>query len=119
MAARENQGLLIAVIILVLLTLVLALTSFLGLSKAGENADSNQQLEEKVKYLEKLADGYQSQAEVLKALAGDFGLGVAEAPGLLERINGLPSGFEEYRRRYKDDSRRVSKGYLRHGSRGR
>ena len=72
MAARENQGLLIAVIILVLLTLVLALAAFLGLSKAGENADSNAQFEADVAYYKKLSEGYQNQAELLKALAGDF-----------------------------------------------
>ena len=64
MAARENQGLLIAVIILVLLTLVLALAAFLGLSKAGENADSNLQFEADVAYNKKLAEGYQNQAEL-------------------------------------------------------
>ena len=94
MAARENQGLLIAVIILVLLTLVLALAAFLGLSKAGENADSNLQFEADVAYNKKLAEGYQNQAEILKALAGDFGPDVASAQGLLDNMNRLPNGFD-------------------------
>ena len=94
MAARENQGLLIAVIILVLLTLVLALAAFLGLSKAGENSDSKIQFEADVAYYKKLSEGYQNQAEILKALAGDFGPDVASAQGLLDSINRLPSGFQ-------------------------
>ena len=94
MAARENQGLLIAVIVLVLLTLVLALAAFLGLSKASENADSNVQFEADVAYYKKLSEGYQNQAEILKALAGDFGPDVASAQGLLDSINRLPSGFQ-------------------------
>ena len=36
MAARENQGYLIAVIVLVLLALILALVAFLGIQKAYE-----------------------------------------------------------------------------------
>ena len=94
MAARENQGLLIAVIILVLLTLVLALAAFLGLSKASENSDSKIQFEADVAYYKKLSEGYQNQAEILKALAGDFGPDVASAPGLLDSIGRLPSGFQ-------------------------
>ena len=39
MAARENQGYLIAVIVLVLLSLILALLAFLGWSSANENSD--------------------------------------------------------------------------------
>ena len=90
MAARENQGLLIAVIILVLLTLVLALAAFLGLSKASENSDSKIQSEADVAYYKKLSEGYQNQTEILKALAGDFGPDVASAEGLLDNINRLP-----------------------------
>ena len=94
MAARENQGLLIAVIILVLLTLVLALAAFLGLSKAGENADSKLELERQLAHEKKLSKGYDEQAELLKALAGDFGPDVKSAQGYLDSINRLPSGSE-------------------------
>ena len=82
MAARENQGLLIAVIILVLLTLVLALATFFGWSKAGENSDSKNQIEDKQKFTDAYAQSYQMQADVLKALVGDLGVPVAEAQGL-------------------------------------
>ncbi len=72
MAARENQGYLIAVIILVLLSLVLALAAFLGLSKMGEYADNKEQAENKLYVEAKLreANGYQS--EILKAYIGDL-----------------------------------------------
>ena len=93
MAARENQGLLIAVIILVLLTLVLALAAFLGLSKASENADSNAQFKADIAHNKKLAEGYQNQAQILMALAGDLGgPDVAGVEGLLANLDRLASG---------------------------
>ena len=115
MAARENQGLLIAVIILVLLTLVLALAAFLGLSKAGENADSNAQFEADVAYYKKLSEGYQNQAELLKALAGDFGPDVGSAGGMVDNINRLPNGFEGSQqttlRSIADESKTIHEAY--------
>ncbi len=97
MAARENQGLLIAVIILVLLTLVLALAAFLGMSNASENADSKKQFEADLNYNKKLAAAYNEQAELLKALVagGEFSSAViSDAPGILNSLSGLSSGFE-------------------------
>ena len=94
MAARENQGLLIAVIILVLLTLVLALAAFFGFSKAGENADSRKQWEEKQKFTDAYAESYQIQSDVLKALVGDLGVPVTEAQAHLESMGRLSSGFD-------------------------
>jgi len=94
MAARENQGLLIAVIILVLLTLVLALATFFGWSKAGENSDSKNQIEDKQKFTDAYAQSYQMQADVLKALVGDLGVPVAEAQGHIDTMGRLSSGFD-------------------------
>jgi hypothetical protein len=89
MAARENQGYLIAVIILVLLTLVLALAAFLGLSKAGENATLKLAAEHKLELSKTLSDAYQSKARILEALVGDFGPSVAEVETDLQTLNGL------------------------------
>jgi hypothetical protein len=91
MAARENQGYLIAVIILVLLSLVLALAAFLGLSKMGEYADNKEQAENKLYVEAKLreANGYQS--EILKAYIGDLGPLVAEVPTQIDRLQKLAS----------------------------
>lgn len=89
MAARENQGYLIAVIILVLLTLVLALGTFLGLSKAGEHWASRLATEHKLLLSESLSDAYQSKARVLEALVGDFGPSVAEVETEIQLISQL------------------------------
>lgn len=94
MAARENQGYLIAVIILVLLTLILALAAFLGLSKASENASSKLQFEEDLKYNKKLVEAYEGQANILKALAGDFEGDVDDVKTIQDRLNGLPRNME-------------------------
>lgn len=87
MAARENQGYLIAVIILVLLTLVLALAAFLGLSKAYENADMNASLQNEVDYLNLLVESHSAEADILMAMAGDFGPKVAEIQTYIDTIN--------------------------------
>ena len=89
MAARENQGYLIAVIILVLLTLVLALAAFLGLSKASENATSRLVAEHKLDVSKALSDAYQAKARILEALVGDFGPSVAEVETDLQTLSGL------------------------------
>ena len=89
MAARENQGYLIAVIILVLLTLVLALAAFLGLSRAGENSTSRLAAEHKLELSETLSDAYQSKARILEALVGDFGPSVAEVETDIQTLSSL------------------------------
>ena len=89
MAARENQGLLIGVIILVLLTLVLALAAFLGLSKAGENATNLKAAEKKLLLAEKLGDAHRIESDILMAYAGDFGPSVAEVQTQIDSLNRL------------------------------
>ena len=61
MAARENQGYLIAIIVLVLLSLVLAVTAFLGIQKAYEKADSAASLDAKLQVSRKIAEAGRSQ----------------------------------------------------------
>ncbi len=89
MAARENQGYLIAVIILVLLTLVLALAAFLGISKAGENASSREATENKLLFAEKQSDAFQIEAEILRAYLGDLGISVAEVEPQIQSLTQL------------------------------
>jgi len=89
MAARENQGYLIAVIVLVLLSLVLALLSFLGLSKASENAEAKKALEQKVAFLEKLGEAHLFKGEILKAVLGDYGPSTAEIQTQMDAITRL------------------------------
>ena len=66
MAARENQGFLIAVIILVLLTLVLALATFLGISKANEYAATKEAAEKSLAVQKTLGEAHKIEAQVLR-----------------------------------------------------
>ena len=78
MAARENQGYLIAVIILVLLSLVLALVAFLGVQKAYERAEAAEASEAKLQVSRKIADAEAIKGEVFKAIIGDLGPATSE-----------------------------------------
>ena len=80
MAARENQGYLIAVIILVLLSLVLALVAFLGVQKAYEQADAAESLENKLTVSRLIADAEALKGEALKSIIGDLGVSASELP---------------------------------------
>ena len=89
MAARENQGYLIAVIILVLLTLVLALAAFLGISKASENADKLAAAESDANFQKAIATAKTHQANILMGLVGDFGPSMQEVQGEMDLLNGV------------------------------
>ncbi len=89
MAARENQGYLIAVIILVLLTLSLGLASFFGISKAAEYADDRAAAETRLIVQEKLARAESIKARVLEAIVGNFGVSVAEIQTLADSLDNL------------------------------
>ncbi len=89
MAARENQGYLIAVIILVLLTLILALAAFLGISKASEHASGKADFEHKLKLSNALSDANAIEAEILRAYVGGFGLSVAEVEPQIQTLKQL------------------------------
>lgn len=78
MAARENQGYLIAVIILVLLSLVLALVAFLGVQKAYEQAEAATASEGKLQVARKLTDAEELKGQILKAIIGDLGPATSE-----------------------------------------
>jgi cell shape-determining protein MreC len=87
MAARENQGYLIAVIVLVLLSLVLALAAFLGLSKMNEYADNKAAAEQNLAFTKELAKAQSIQSEILKAYIGDLGPSVAEVQTQIDSLN--------------------------------
>ena len=91
MAARENQGYLIAVIILVLLTLVLALVAFLGVQKAYEQAEAAEASDGKLRVALEIAKAEGLKGEALKAVIGDLGAAPAEidkAINDLQRLSG-------------------------------
>ena len=78
MAARENQGYLIAVIILVLLTLFLALAAFFGFSKSTEYYDLAMSNEAKYETAQKSSEANLIRAEILEAMVGNLGISSAE-----------------------------------------
>ena len=89
MAARENQGYLIAVIILVLLSLVLALVSFLGVQKAYERADEAKATDSKLKVSLLIAKAENLKGEALKAMIGGMGTAPAELEKGLNDIQNI------------------------------
>ena len=78
MAARENQGYLIAVILLVLLSLLLALLFFLNWMRANDLADAKLQAEQKGNSEGALREAYEKKSEILMSLIGGLGKSVAE-----------------------------------------
>ncbi len=89
MAARENQGYLIAVIILVLACLILALLAFLGFYKSFENHDLATQFESKFKQMERVAEAYQLKGQIASALIGENCESLAEIDTLDNKLNSL------------------------------
>ena len=89
MAARENQGYLIAVIILVLLTLVLALVAFLGVQKAYEQAEAAEASDGKLRVALEIAKAEGLKGEALKAVIGDLGPAPAEIDNTINDLQGL------------------------------
>ena len=96
MAARENQGYLIAVIILVLLSLVLALVAFLGISRASENGDSRDTVTSQLALQKNLTRASQIKNEILLAYIGGFGFSVTEVQTNIDSLGRLvDSNFDD------------------------
>lgn len=94
MAARENQGYLIAVIILVLLTLVLALVSFLGIQKAYEQAEAAEASDAKLKVALRIAEAEGLKGEAYKAAIGDLGAAPAEIDKAINDLQRLSTNAD-------------------------
>lgn len=89
MASRENQGYLIAVIVLVLVTLLLAITAFFGINSANSSADQLKSNQSKLLVQEKLAQAEQVKSQILEAMVGGFGVSVAEIQTLADRLENI------------------------------
>ena len=89
MAARENQGYLIAVIILVLLTLVSALVAFLGIQKAYEQAEVAEASDGKLKVALEIAKAEGLKGEAYKAVIGDLGAAPPEINKAIQDLQAL------------------------------
>lgn len=120
MAARENQGYLVAVIILVILVLCLGLSTFLADAGRRQSAESLKTTQEKLAGSEAVLESYRAKANILEALVGDFGPSVAEvdaeiqtikqtsakanlATNSKETVNGILQKVEEINEVYKTD----------------
>jgi hypothetical protein len=86
MAARENQGYLVAVIILVILLLCLGLSTFLADAGRRQSAESLKTTQEKLAASEAVLESYRAKSNVLEALVGDFGPSVAEVDAEIQTI---------------------------------
>lgn len=117
-AARESQGYVIAVIILVLLSLVLALVAFLGWSSAGEHASVREKLEEQQKFNEAYLKIEDYKIQALLGMIGDEGktpddiktsvnlMNTAATSGTFEtserqQLNDLVANFRKIEERYQ------------------
>ena len=100
MAARENQGYLIAVIVLVLLSLILALLAFLGWSSANENSDLLTAANQKASLNGALADAQKAEADILKSYIGIDGYTV-------DTVGTLVSSFDRFKQAAGDGADQV------------
>jgi hypothetical protein len=95
MAARQNQGYLIWIIVLVIVSLMLALTAFLGIQKAVEYADVNKQTEVKLNQQTAMNNVRQIQAQIQAALIGNKGESISEVENNLDAMNQILNGVPE------------------------
>ena len=89
MAARENQGYLVAVIILVILVLCLGLSTFLADAGRRQSAESLKTTQDKLAASDAVLESYRAKSNVLEALVGDFGPSVAEVEAEIQTIKQL------------------------------
>lgn len=87
MAARENQGYLVAVIVLVLMVLLLGILAFFGISKANEHYEGLTKAQSDLNIERKVREANQITGEVLRAYVGDQGEKMAEVATKLESLN--------------------------------
>ncbi|MGI9518218.1 MAG: hypothetical protein ACR2NP_14275 [Pirellulaceae bacterium] len=87
MAARENQGYLIAVILLVLLSVILAIATFFGFSSMMEAAGQRDELQTSLDAERNASLAYQAQGDILKAYLGVEGKSIAEVSTSLDQLN--------------------------------
>ncbi len=87
MAARENQGYLIAVILLVLLSVILAIATYFGFSGMNEVADQRDAARQNYTAEQKSRDGFEAQAAILKAYLGMPGFSTSQVSTLMNQLD--------------------------------
>jgi hypothetical protein len=105
MAARENQGYLIAVILLVLLTVVLAIATYFGFTNQNEFANQRDSARAELAKANQARDAYEAQAALMKAYIGMPNYSIAgaatsmsqlEASGDTELVNQAKQITDQY-----------------------
>jgi hypothetical protein len=86
MAARENQGYLIAVILLVLLSVVLAIATYFGFTNQGEYANQRDAAREELKKEQNASLAYQSLATMSESFIGVPGSSMADATTAMTQL---------------------------------
>ncbi len=92
--ARENQGYLIGIIILSLLTVILAICTFLGFSANAENRQQRTAMESEKSGLQKRVDAQNSYINVMKRFIGIEG-SAAEIPDLVNSVKSRDAAIGE------------------------
>lgn len=98
MAARDNQGYLIAIIVLSLLCIALLLGTVFGWSKASENYDARIASEANFKSVLKseqtLSQAYETKSFILERMIGSGGGSVIEIQPQLDALTRLTRGVD-------------------------
>ena len=89
MAARDNQGYLIAVISLVVVVLLLGGFTFFGWSKAAENSEGMAKAQADLTVEKKIREAHEIESSVLKALVGNLGESLAEVDTQISSVSRL------------------------------
>lgn len=97
MAARENQGYLIGIIVLVIITVLLLLTTVFSTMKAYDGADKATAAAEEAAYQKALASANAAKADMMAACLGVEGKAVAEAKTSLDSITRFRQGVDAAR----------------------
>jgi len=86
MAARENQGYLIAVILLTLVSVILAVLTYFGFAKMNEYASQKAAADVQLRDEQRRGSAYEAQSNILKSYLGLENHSVSEVPTLLQNL---------------------------------
>ena len=115
MAARENQGLHIALILFVMLTVLLAVLCYFTFTSANEYADRLDIAQNEKKEAEDRAEAYKLQADLVKSYIGFGTLTPEDAAAAIDRMSSLDaevaSETEEITQAYEEDMKKFDQGY--------
>lgn len=115
MAARENQGLHIALILFVMLTVLLAVLCYFTFTSSNEASDRLASMETEKAKQEKVADAYRIQAEILKMYIGFGSMTPEEAEGQIDQLSRLDDTVYQdvvsIQERYDQDMRLFDAAY--------